>query len=48
MSNFSPEEIAVIGTAIAMELAKGKSKDEIKIIKALVLQIHSTLLTLLN
>lgn len=48
MKCLSNEEIALAGTAIAMELAKGKSKDEIKQIRALVLQVQSTLLTIIG
>ncbi|HIV01495.1 MAG TPA: hypothetical protein IAA62_02960 [Candidatus Caccopulliclostridium gallistercoris] len=48
MNCLKPEEIALAGTAIAMELARGKSKDELKQIKALVQQVQSTLSTLLS
>ncbi len=48
MKCMNSEEIALAGTAIAMELAKNKTKDEIKQIKALVQQVHSTLVTLIG
>ena len=41
------EDFALLGTLIALEMAKGKSKDEIKEIKALVGQIQATLNTIL-
>ena len=43
----SPKELAVLGTAVAVELAKGKTEAELKEIKALVGQIHATLSTLI-
>lgn len=48
MKCMNPQEIALAGTAIAMELARGKSKDELKQIKALVQQVQATLLTLIG
>ena len=48
MKCMNPQEIALAGTAIAMELVRGKSKDELKQIKALVQQVQATLLTLIG
>lgn len=46
MEELNPKEIACLGTVIAMEMVRGKDKDEIKRIKALVHQINCTLHTL--
>lgn len=46
MEKLTPEEIVVLGTTIALELAKGKTKDEIKAIRFLVSQIFYSLTTL--
>lgn len=43
----SSRELAVLGTAIAVELANEKTEAELKEIKALVGQIHATLSTLI-
>ena len=40
------KEIAVLGTIIALELSKNKTKSEIKEIKLLLGQVLSTLATL--
>ncbi|MFR5062721.1 MAG: hypothetical protein ACLTEK_06925 [Christensenellales bacterium] len=42
----SPEEITLTATAIAVELASGKSAEEIYMMKNLLAQISQTLLTL--
>lgn len=42
----SPEEITLAATAIAVELARDKSTEEIYMLKNLLAQISQTLLTL--
>lgn len=43
----STEELALLGTITAIEMSKGKSKEEIKEIKALVAQVLATLNTII-
>ena len=46
MKDLSSEEITTIATLIATELSKCKTKKELEIIKAILLQIISTLGTI--
>lgn len=46
MEKLTPEEIVILGTTIALELAKCKTKEEIKAIRFLVSQIFYSLTTL--
>lgn len=44
--NLSPEELAVLGNAIAITIAQGKSADEINVLGNLIVDIGSILLTI--
>lgn len=46
MENISPELMAYLGTNIGVELAKGKTLEEINCIKQIVNQIAATLSTI--
>lgn len=48
MENLSPEQIAVLGTSIAVNLAKDKNIDEISSLINIVGQISCTLSTIIN
>ena len=43
MDNLNPREIIILGTAIAFELSKGKSKEELDTICSLLSQILYTI-----
>ena len=47
MENLSPEKVILIATNIALELTKGKSCDEINIIKNILKQVIETINTIL-
>ncbi len=44
--NLSPEELAILGNAIAITIAQGKSTDEINVLGNLIVDIGSILLTI--
>lgn len=46
MKNLTSEEIVILGSSIAIELARGKTKEEVYLVKTLLLQIVSSLATL--
>jgi len=46
MEKLTPQELVILGTSIALELARGKSKEEIKALRFLVGQMYTTLITL--
>ncbi len=46
MKRLSPEEIVWLGSALAVELSKGKSKEELRELRALLSQVISSLNTL--
>lgn len=46
MEKFTPQELVMLGTSIALELARCKTKEQIKDIRSLVGQIYNTLTTL--
>jgi len=41
----SPSEVVVLGTQIAVALAKNKNSDEIAVLRSLAAQVAATLLT---
>lgn len=41
----SPAEVVLLGTKIALELAKNRTADEIAVLRSLISQISSTLST---
>ena len=46
MDKLTPQELVILGTSIALELARCKTKEEIKALRFLVGQIYTTLITL--
>lgn len=48
MNKKTPLELTLLATSIAVELAKGKNKDEICELRTILYQIYTTLQTLCN